>query len=920
MLSPTGLTTHPVPDVRGKALAMALIALTGGLGSLAEITQGNADEPHGPIVIDGDQELRSNACACITDTDVAGTPSDPYVIEDWRITEGETALVVKNIRNEHFLIRDNTLETTEGIHLINTGDRGQVVDNLINFEDRGVYLQNTQTWMADNTVQSVNHNWRVDSVAVDVDGGAPTIEGNYLSMGESGIEASSSSPTIEANELVGFEDAVLLTDSTEARLANNTIRLAEHWGVHLKDSADARLVSNEIREGEGGIVSKGAKLFMQDNLVTNQKADAVRFVESTVTMFRNDIVNNWRGAYGSTDSDVTIVDNTFRDNGDEAGPNDNAALRLSGSEGRVDNNTIDGNDIGIRLDHSIIELTDNNLTDNRWGMSIPYSSKGSIPLMAGNTINGVNVDGTLDESEQRIFYEEVDRTVEGQLIDSGHSDGYFGTLFKQGAVVVYDSQDMTIQDNRFEYNERAIGIQASNFVRVQDNQFTSNHEAVVAVDTGETFIKDNICEIEIDPPDSVCFRAGDGFTTVRANVIQNVDIGVQFTLDARGEIVDNDIKSTTKAGLQLEGYLGQDSEAVVVAQNEIEGNARGAVLSTFQGHFEANTIGNSSKAGVVVDQRTSATFEANTIVHNEGGGVVDPCYESSSMCSTGVFVDNKIKHNAEIGVKLGDGGSFRGDVIADNEAGVDVDGFVQAHDVELTGNADAGATVDGHLALHDANATANGKQGVVVRGELSADGVNASANGDTGIVARGQTHLEGVVAQGNDEDGAHLMGQAYVADANASANGEAGFRLGGTVFVVEECEASFNANGVVMTEGRVEVDPHVPVPDVPSIEIPDVPDTGDDEEEDPLWMHECDIVGNEDFSIRANVEAIVNATYNFWGKAGPRVDSPTLPGSNVHSPNVLSTPYYESRDHEVLCAVPATEAHAGTPQGCVDPR
>jgi hypothetical protein len=84
-------------------------------------------------------------------------------------------------------------------------------------------------------------------------------------------------------------------------------------------------------------------------------------------------------------------------------------------------------------------------------------------------------------------------------------------------------------------------------------------------------------------------------------------------------------------------------------------------------------------------------------------------------------------------------------------------------------------------------------------------------------------------------------------------------------------------------------------------------------------MHECDLVANEDYAVRANVEAIVNATYNFWGKKGPTVDTPALPGSNVVSPNVLVSPYYESRDHEVLCAVPATEAGMGTPQGCLDP-
>lgn len=901
---------------------MALLALTGGLGSLAEITQGSPDEPHGPIRIDGDGELRTNACGCVRNPGASGTASDPYLIEDWRIeTSGGTAIEIRNIAQEHFVIRDNTLEGDKGVRLVNTGDRGNIVENLINFRTTGIALDDSSTWVSDNVVQGVFNDWWSSSTGVTIDGGSPQLDANYVSLANTGIRASSSSPVMEDNEIIAVGDAVELTASTEARLVENTVRLAERWGVRVSESAHARLISNEIREGQGGVVVDGAKLYMQDNDVTNQKADAIRFERATVTMFRNTISNNWRGAFGSMNSDVTIVNNIFEDNGDEAGPNNNAGLRLDGSEGLVENNTINGNDIGIRLSESIIELKDNELNDNRWGMSIPYNSKGSIPLMSGNVVNGVNVDGTIDPSHQRIFYEAVDESVNGKTIDSGHSNGHFGTLFKQGAIVIYDSQDMTLSGNEFRYNDVGIHIQGSTFVRVRDNTFVSNNKAVVTIDS-RTFIKENVCEIEIDPPKTVCFEAKRGFTTVRSNVVSHVEVGVHFKAAASGVIENNQIHSTVKAGLQLEGNFEQTKDDVQVVDNTLEANAAGAIVLNFHGEFERNVIGNSSEAGVFVDHRTNATFTDNTIVFN-GAGVVgrtDCQSDYRTKCSTSVFVENRIKHNAGVGIHLENGADLEGDVIVDNEIGAKIEGETRMIGVNASGNAKVGVRADGQLHLDGVNASENGKFGIRVVGELEAEDINASLNGHTGIAVEGRTHLETVIARNNSEDGAELTGSAHVEDGNFSGNAEAGLRLGGTLFVVEECEASFNTHGVIIVSGKVEIGDHPPIPQPPSVEIPDIPDLGgDDDGGDPLWMHECDIVGNADFAVKANVEARVNATHNFWGKKGPTVDTPLVPGDNVHSPNVRSSPYYETRDHEVLCTVPSTEANLGTPQGCLEP-
>jgi len=903
--------------VRGQAVAMALLALTGGLGSLAEITRGTADEPHAPITIDGDGELRTNACACIRNPGASGTPTDPFIIEDWRIQTSGTAIVIQNIADEHFIVRDNHLQGDAGLVLSNTGDRGTVVDNVIDFASTGIDLENSSPFVASNDVRGTNNDYQDGTLGIGIDGGSPTLDDNFVTLAHHGIWAEASSPKITNNNVTAVYDGIRLSEATQARLVNNNVSLADRWGVHVEDSAHARLISNSISEGMGGIVVDSAKLYMQDNEVTNQKRDAIAFERSTVQMFRNTIANNWRGAFGSTNSEVLIKDNVFRDNGDEAGPNNNEGLRLEGSEGRVVNNTLVGNDVGIRLSHSIITLEDNVLNDNRWGMSVPYDSKGSIPLMQGNFIDGVNVDGTVNPDEQRIFYEEVGVNVTDEEIVAGQRDDGFGSLFLQGSVVVYDSKDVTIENNTFQYNDVAVHVEQSAFVRVRDNAFLSNNEAVVSVDS-RTFVKDNICDIEIDPPETVCVEADGGFVTVRANVFAHVAVGAEFRGGAEGVIVDNSIRSTTEAGLVLKGSFDQGRHDVEVLNNDIESNLVGAVLVHFQGTIEANTFAENDKAGVHLDKRTDARFEGNVIVDNSGDGIADVSgchYTSRPQCATGVFVDNRFEGNAEAGVHLKGGGSFESDVFVRNEIGADVDGRVEMTNVNASKNAEIGIHAEGSLTLEESVVVDN-EIGVDVAGELHAEDVRASFNDETGIQASGTTRLETVFARNNSEDGVNLRGEARVEEGNFSGNGEAGMRLGGTLFIVEDCEASFNADGVVVVSGDVDVDLQVPVPEPPSVGVPQPP--GDDDDDDPLWMHECDIVGNEDFGLRANVEARVNATHNFWGKQGPVVDTPVFPGDNTVSSNARVTPFYETRDHETLCTIPATETSADTPKGCLE--
>ncbi len=875
--------------MRGQAVALALLTLTSSLGALSLEGSGGSDDPHDPILLETGADFTSpgagSGCECVRSG--TGTSADPYIISDWRITnETGVAIEARNISVNHFEIRDNTLEGDTPVKFTNVGDRGDVIGNTITFTNVGVDLEHASAEVANNIIQGKHAwGWWVKKKGIEVHGGSPVIQSNLILQTKKGITLNGASAQVLDNEIVSPGDGIRLASAANAEIRGNVIRLAQNWGIFVADSAKATVVDNEVREGQGGIIVEDATLYMESNVVFNQRDDAVRFLRSSVTMLRNNITDNWRGAFGSEDSDVTIIENRFTNN-------DQAGVELTRSEGLVEGNVLELNEVGIAVKNSIITLRDNQLSNNTFGFSIPYNSKQSIPLMSGNIVNGLNVDGTIDPSEQTIFYSEGGLVLEGQHIDATHGT-YTGTPTVQGAVVIYDSVNVTVENNTFAFTDTAIRVQASSFVRVQNNTFESNLRAVVAVDS-RIFIKDNECDIEIDPPETICFDVDGGFASVRTNIVAHVDIGIRFHAGTNGVILGNTVTGTVQAGLHLRGDFNQHEHQVIVGNNTVEANVVGMVLVNFHGTVRANVIGNQTWAGVHLEGRTNATFVNNTVFANVRG-IVDAGFCSSS-CPGGIFVDNRIKGHAVVGVEIRGGAMFEGDVVADNKVGLILGGSSSLVDVNASANAKVGVKAEGRIGVHGGNFSHNGQVGVEARGRLIINDGNASHNGDDGIRATGRIHAQGVVTLHNEGDGIEAHGRGQVHGGNHSLNGEAGLHFTGVVFTVTECEASFNAHGIIMIEGMVEVDiPRIDI-DVNPPGIPELTD-GDNDEADPLFVHDCNIVANAEFGLRASVNTVVNATGNFWGPDGPRYHNEAIRDQNVISNHAIVSPYWADRAH-----------------------
>lgn len=909
--------------LRGKAVTLAILIVTSTVGFTAPPGMSSADTPHGRILIDepGDFTAPSATSGCRCVTSGSGTQADPFIISDWQIKVFDGwAIEVEDIDNIYFTIRDNSLDAPQGIRLDNVGDRGQILGNDIIFSSDGIITKHASPRIVDNQLQGPTGVNDFNSMAMKTTSGSPIVKHNVIVGGYLGLYAQGASLDLVNNTFKQNYNAITLTESADAELHDNTVTRSRHWGIVVTRSADAELYDNTIGDGEGGIIANDATLYMEGNLVTDQDGEAVRFLRSSVTMYRNEVVDNWRGAFGARQSDVNLVENTFTNN-QESG------ILFEDVLGTVKANRIEHNDVGISLQRTIaIDLIDNKLYNNTYGFSIPYESRQAILGMSGNIVNGVNIDGEIRPDEQRVFYDAENVRISGQLIDSGNSKGFSGTNLAQGEMLIYDSDDVKITNNRFVHVDRGILIKSSDTdpsansrsIHIQDNVFFEVQQGVVIRGDVTAFVKNNTCEIEVDPDETFCVRAsGDGFVAIGGNLIINFDIGIHLVAD-HGITTKADVHHNTvvesEVGIRAEGTSDQSEHRVMIRANALENNTLGLELDRFQGEVKANLIANNTWAGVHLTARTNATFTANVVVDNEGAGIIDidTCSDRyRHRCSSGVFVDNRVEGNAGVGIEVHDGGLFEGGVVADNEVGLKITGRAKLAGLNSTNNDRDGLRAEGEISIRKGNYTKNGGNGLIIRGDAFLRGLNASDNRDDGAHVEGMARVFGGTYNNNSRIGIESHGRANMAHFNASGNFVAGLRLNGTVFRLFDCEASLNGDGILMAEALVEVRVGPPSVNLPTIEIPGVPnvpspDLGEEEETDPLWMTECNIALNAEFALKASANTVINATGNFWGTDGPKVDVPLFPERNTIEAAGLFTPYWVDREHTNCGVLPTT--------------
>ncbi len=225
---------------------------------------------HGPIVIEYDENFTDYGFPG------AGTPGDPYRIENYNITvTSEYPILFGGSTSKYFVIQDCFLKTDTNI---------------------GIYL-GKYDYMADGTVKILNNIIITDNVGIEMNGGRGAyISGNTITSNDNGMSIYDSSgfSTISDNIISTVNSAgINVEGSSNITITRNTC-VGNNLGISLSNMADAIVTHNNCSENNIGIEIT----YTSNNTITN-----------------NILINNSdNGIFTSSDDDSVFSNNLFQEN------------------------------------------------------------------------------------------------------------------------------------------------------------------------------------------------------------------------------------------------------------------------------------------------------------------------------------------------------------------------------------------------------------------------------------------------------------------------------------------------------------------------------------------------------------------------------------------------------------------------------
>src|SRR5581483_2250791 len=677
-------------------------------------------------------------------------------------------------------------------------------------------------------------------------------EGNAFIYTPTGISAQQGSPSILCNDVHddSVVNAILVKFTTNATIACNTISSCQ--GAIVSVNAIGTLIANNsIDECATGIdVTLTKDAVVVNNTVRFSTGVQLNLWHASGVVQGNVLLDGRADAAVVDHSPLLFANNTIGDNAQ-------AGLRLRDTSTDVEGNLVTRNAVGIALEGgSVPHLRANVLANNTVGLDVPYASRQAVPWMEGNLVNGVNVDGALDPSQQVYFYKAANVSVSGGVRDSGFSAGYFGSLTAQGNVVLYEVDTATVQGALLAHaragvlavNSFNVVVQGATILQTQVGVGAMAVPAPSEVPPCVVSVKASNVTIPVDPAGTVGIDAqGCRVQVLRTNV-SLVDTGIRADASSPLLVVNASV-TDARVGLDV-AARDLNVTGSLVARNGVGLLARGSVGSLVEDRIEDN-----AGPGLVLASGADLRLLGNALTGN-GAGVVDvqPC-GGPATCG---------KVEAE------------GNLVADNRGD--------------------GASINGTTTWRGDRFLANRGTGARLGSATLVD-VVASGNDRDGVEARGAFTLRGSSFDHNGRHGAYLVGSGDLADSSFTSNAGAGIRASPTSITALGLNVSDNLDGILFDDASAS-----PV-------APSVPATPPPVSVQGVWgllggaglagasvmdVHRSLFVGNERDAIRAG-SAFVNATSNYWGSPmGPPVDVADQAGAyqNGVSPGVRFLPYY----------------------------
>ena len=789
-----------------------------------------------------------------------GSATYPFVIAGWHIAPSIGSAIYIHNTSVHFVVRDNLLEGQIGLTLSDVDHQPLVLNNHFAARVDGIYAVNADPIIRDNAFLSYRGSGE-GGVGVLLSASNARIESNAFNRLRIGIKAEFGSPTIVGNDMQGAH--IHLGYVVNATVEANILTGSLYDGIYIEYSAivhvESNILLNTRSEGIFSWVSKD--VYMWNNTIRGNVYVAILWETSSGEVVGNTIELGLHAAIHVWHSPIFIANNTVR-------ANLNHGLHFKMTTAVAVNNTFENNALGILVEEDSTPILEGNvMINNTVGMSIAYDSRATIALMHNNTVNSINIDGTVNASQQVYFYQQSNVTLDGVYRDGGFSAGATSIITAQGGVVLYDVNTATINNSIIAHQN--IGVHAVNSFNVQvtNSALVSNNIGLLAetqpgVHLGPNCavaIKDSNITIPIDPVATFGVDIqGDCFAIVARTNISLVATGIRVGATASANITDVSVTDTT-LGLDIRGAR----DRIFIDETTAARNDIGARFTGTHGLVTDSTFADNHALGIELVAGADLQFERNRVIDNAGDGMRDRSYcAGSATCSTLTSEDNTFARNRGTGLIMRGPTNLRDDVFE-----------------------------------------ANRQRGAELGPQASLKGITAQRNEGDGIHLTGTFDVRDTLVRENGRDGLDVIGVGDLRNITATRNDEAGIRLAplrvGALFL----NASQNLDGIVIDEAALSINSLIS----PTIALTDI-----------LGFNPLRLAGAPGLDVHlstfeANLrDAIrtgstpVNATHNYFGPLGPRINLADTVGAfqNSVSPNVRHIPYYTDRAMTTTGPVP----------------
>jgi len=341
-----------------------------------------------------------------------GTKNDPYIIEDYTITDNPITAITVNLTTKYFVIRNCTVDANKYGILISEVAEGtaSISNNYCGNQNYGIFVTESHGTLIENNICNNNAN---SGIVISSCSDSIIRNNTCLKNRDDGITVESSFQHLSSNNTLSDNlckengEGIDIRFSEKTNLINNTCVLNSLRGMRLDYNSEINLIQNNCSFNyyDGmNIWDDNENVTIAQNYIQGHNWGILLYADNCIVA-NNTFAYNWYGLSISRAQNVTVYGNNCSRNTN--------GIALNSDNGAIYENVFYNNDVGLKLEY----LEDTIITNN-------YFYNGGIFLGSENihepSSTMVIENNWLNGKEIGYFYEEdhltINESIYGQII------------------------------------------------------------------------------------------------------------------------------------------------------------------------------------------------------------------------------------------------------------------------------------------------------------------------------------------------------------------------------------------------------------------------------------------------------------------------------------------------------------------------